>query len=129
MFASYTPSLLLRVSVAFVWLFLCFPQINFHPLYTESMLKRSGQDGEAQPAANGSSSSGGEAVVTAADIMGLLDQGLFLHEHGIESVLGGRASDATVLLAGLGGDIASTVAKELTFKGVAWERLLFCDYF
>uniref|UniRef100_A0A383VD77 FAD-binding FR-type domain-containing protein n=1 Tax=Tetradesmus obliquus TaxID=3088 RepID=A0A383VD77_TETOB len=103
--------------------------INFHPLYTESMLKSSSEDGEA-PAANGSSSSSGsDAVVTAADIMGLLDQGLFLHEHGIESVLGGRASDATVLLAGLGGDIASAVAKELTFKGVAWERLLFCDYF
>jgi hypothetical protein len=112
-------------------LFNCCLQINFHPLYTESMLKGSAQDGEDAATANGSSSSAatGDTVVTAADIMGLLDQGLFLHEHGIESVLGGRASDATVLLAGLGGDIASTVAKELTFKGVAWERLLFCDYF
>ncbi|KAF6262076.1 hypothetical protein COO60DRAFT_1699496 [Scenedesmus sp. NREL 46B-D3] len=105
--------------------------INFHPLYTESMLKGSAQDGEdAGNSSSGSSSSAaGDTAVTAADIMGLLDQGLFLHEHGIESVLGGRASDATVLLAGLRGDIASTVAKELTFKGVAWERLLFCDYF
>jgi hypothetical protein len=109
----------------------CHLQINFHPLYTESMLKGSAQDGEDATTANGSSSStaSGDTVVTAAAIMGMLDQGLFLHEHGIESVLGGRAADATVLLAGLGGDIASTVAKELTFKGVAWERLLFCDYF
>jgi predicted amino acid dehydrogenase len=61
--------------------------------------------------------------------MGLLEQGLFLHEHGLDSAIGGRASEATVLLAGMSGEIASTVAKELTFKGVVWDRMLFCDYF
>jgi hypothetical protein len=34
-----------------------------------------------------------------------------------------------VLLAGLPGDVASAVAKDLTFKGVRWERLLFCEFF
>jgi hypothetical protein len=110
-------------------------QVTFNPLYTETLQQRSASPGDAP--GNGSSSSGSSpsaaAVngehVTAEDIMGLLEQGLFLHEHGLESVIGGKASEATVLLAGLPGDVASTVAKELTFKGVAWERLLFCDYF
>jgi hypothetical protein len=124
-------------------------QVSFNPLYTEALLQRSASPGDAAPrAANGSSGSGSGSGsgssedaaaaasadaagddVTAEDILGLLEQGLFLHEHGLESVLGGKASEATVLLAGIRGDIASTVAKELTFKGVAWERLLFCDYF
>jgi hypothetical protein len=34
-----------------------------------------------------------------------------------------------VLLAGLSGDVASGVAKELTFRGMSWERLLFCEFF
>lgn len=107
--------------------------VVFNPLYTEMLLQRSASPGDK--AGNGSSGSSASAAaaaddeVTAEDIMGMLDQGLFLHEHGLESVIGGKASEATVLLAGLPGDIASTVAKELTFKGVAWERLLFCDYF
>jgi hypothetical protein len=101
-------------------------------LYTETLQQRSASPGDA-PTSNGSSSGASAAddadAVTAEDIMGLLEQGLFLHEHGLESAIGGKASEATVLLAGIPGDIASTVAKELTFKGVAWERLLFCDYF
>jgi hypothetical protein len=107
--------------------------VVFNPLYTETLLQRSASPGDK--AGNGSSGSSASAAaaaddeVTAEDIMGMLDQGLFLHEHGLESVIGGKASEATVLLAGLPGDIASTVAKELTFKGVAWERLLFCEYF
>jgi hypothetical protein len=107
-------------------------QVVFNPLYTEQLLPRSASPGD-QPT-NGGSSGGSSAAavgdtVTAEDIMGLLEQGLFLHEHGLESAIGGKASEVTVLLAGIPGDIASTVAKELTFKGVAWERLLFCDYF
>lgn len=105
-------------------------QINFNPLYTETLQQRSPSPGDKP--GNGSSASAAavkDDQVTAEDIMGLLEQGLFLHEHGLESAIGGKASEATVLLAGIPGDIASTVAKELTFKGVAWERLLFCDYF
>lgn len=110
-------------------------------MYTETLQQRSASPGgdaaAPAPPSNGSSGASasavgahdGDAVVTAEDIMGLLEQGLFLHEHGLESAIGGKASEATVLLAGIPGDIASTVAKELTFKGVAWERLLFCDYF
>lgn len=63
------------------------------------------------------------------DIMSLLDQGLFLHEHGLQGAIGGRPAECTVLLAGLSGDLANAVSKELTYKGVAWERLLFCDFF
>lgn len=104
----------------------CCLQVVFKPLYTEQLLPRSASPGD-QPTNGGSS--GSRDAVTAEDIMGLLEQGLFLHEHGLESAIGGKASEATVLLAGIPGDIASTVAKELTFKGVAWDRLLFCDYF
>lgn len=116
-------------------------QVSFNPLYTETLQQRSASpndDAPAPPTSNGSSgvasasaagAHDGDAAVTAEDIMGLLEQGLFLHEHGLESAIGGKASEATVLLAGIPGDMASKVAKELTFKGVAWERLLFCDYF
>eukprot|EP00879_Flechtneria_rotunda_P026571 GHRR01028343.1.p1 GENE.GHRR01028343.1~~GHRR01028343.1.p1 ORF type:complete len:111 (+),score=52.97 GHRR01028343.1:906-1238(+) len=110
--------------------------MSFNPLYTET-LQQAGDaidmpsNGNSKPSS--SSISGGSSlkadVVSAEDIMGLLEQGLFLHEHGLESAIGGKASEATVILAGLSGEVASTVAKELTFKGVAWERLLFCDYF
>lgn len=105
-------------------------QINFHPLYTETLQQRSASPGDKPGnGSNASAAAVNDDQVTAEDIMGLLEQGLFLHEHGLESAIGGKASEATVLLAGIPGDIASTVAKELTFKGVAWERLLFCDYF
>lgn len=117
----------------YVCFLLCTSQVNFTPLYTETLMKNKvlEPDGPGSgQAGNGSSSAAASSdTVTAEDINGLLEQALYLHEHGIESVLGGRPSEATVLLAGLSGDIASTVAKELTFKGVAWERLLFCDYF
>jgi hypothetical protein len=107
--------------------------VVFNPLYTETLQQRSGSPGDepanGQGGGSASASAMSDSQVTAEDIMGLLEQGLFLHEHGLESAIGGKASEATVLLAGIPGDIASTVAKELTFKGVAWDRLLFCDYF
>lgn len=110
------------------------PQVSFNPLYTETLLQRSASPGDAPANGSSSGSNGPSAAVddeqvSAEDILGMLEQGLFLHEHGLESAIGGKASEATVLLAGIRGDVASTVAKELTFKGVAWERLLFCDYF
>ena len=46
------------------------------------------------------------------DIMGLLEQGLFLHEHGLDSAIGGKASEATVLLAGMSGEIASHTVQQ-----------------
>jgi hypothetical protein len=119
--------------------------IMFQPLYTSS-LKQGGM-GVGEGGSNGSSSSssgqggngaGGEPAasssdissdVSSADIMGLLESGLFLHEHGLEGAIGCKPADCTVLLAGLSGSVASAVAKELTFKGVSWERLLFADYF
>jgi hypothetical protein len=123
--------------------------VTFHPLYTEALLGSTTApplEQQLQPPTppgrgnGGSAGAGGanggdaaaaaaEAGVSAADIMGLLDQGLFLQEHGIEGAIGGPASEAAVLLAGVGGALGSAIAKELTFKGVAWERLLFCDYF
>jgi len=56
-------------------------------------------------------------------------QGLFVHAGGFEGAIGGRPAETTVLLAGLSGDVASAVAKELVFRGVSWERLLFCEFF
>jgi len=111
-----------------------YHQVSFNPLYTETLLQRSASPGDAPANGSSSGSNGPSAAVddeqvSAEDILGMLEQGLFLHEHGLESAIGGKASEATVLLAGIRGDVASTVAKELTFKGVAWERLLFCDYF
>jgi len=120
--------------------------ISFNPLYTESLSKGSsgiplasidsssvnGSSSKAVKAGagdNGSSSSDVGMDVSNEDIRDLLDQGLFLHEHGLEGAIGCRPSECTVLLSGLSGDVASAVAKELTFKGVSWERLLFVDYF
>lgn len=117
--------------------------VAFHPLYTEGVLGGSGSgsngssSADAAAAAGGAGASAGEGsggaddgeAVGADDIISLLEQGLFLRERGLEGAIGGRAAEATVLLAGMSGDVASAVAKELTFKGVAWERLLFCDYF
>lgn len=111
-----------------MWLCLALLQVNFTPLYTESLLNNRVTEPDG-PGTSGNGAVPERETVTAEDINGLLEQALYLHEHGIESVIGGRPSEATVLLAGLSGDIASTVAKDLTFKGVAWERLLFSDYF
>jgi hypothetical protein len=105
-------------------------QIDFRPLYCESL--QSG-DSPNSPRANGSgdggAGNGAPGEPSQEDIMGLLDQGLFLNVGGLEGAIGGRPAETTVLLAGLTGDVASSVAKELTFKGVQWERLLFCEFF
>jgi hypothetical protein len=122
--------------------------ITFNPLYTESLIngsseippasvdsssvngsKSSSKAGKSTIGDNGSSSSDVGMDVSHEDIRDLLEQGLFLHEHGLEGAIGCRPSECTVLLSGLSGDVASAVAKELTFKGVSWERLLFVDYF
>ena len=40
-----------------------------------------------------------------------------------------RPTQCAVMLAGLTGDIASSMTKQLAQRGVAHERILFCDYF
>eukprot|EP00877_Chromochloris_zofingiensis_P009122 jgi/Chrzof1/4463/Cz14g14060.t1 len=112
--------------------------ICFHPLYMDVLLQpdhssintdsSSGNGSVPVDVAAGSSSDVSERA-RKEDIMSLLDQGLFLHEHGLQGAIGGRPAECTVLLAGLSGDLANAVSKELTYKGVAWERLLFCDFF
>lgn len=97
--------------------------IDFRPLYSEVLL---GGDSPNSPRANGGD--GGEDA-GQEDITSLLDQGLFVHAGGFEGAIGGRPAETTVLLAGLSGDVASAVAKELVFRGVSWERLLFCEFF
>ncbi|KIY96852.1 hypothetical protein MNEG_11111 [Monoraphidium neglectum] len=99
--------------------------VDFRPLYTESLLPDSPRASPAG-AANGGAD---EADAGQEDVTGLLEQGLFLNVGGLEGAVGGRPSECTVLLAGLSGDVASAVAKELTFKGMLWERLLFCEFF
>lgn len=44
-------------------------------------------------------------------------------------VTGGPSSRVCVLLAGLPGDLASAVAKQLSAKGVDYTHILFSDYF
>ena len=41
----------------------------------------------------------------------------------------GPASDVTVLLSGVSGELAAQLTKRLSAKGVEHERILFCDYF
>jgi hypothetical protein len=112
-------------------------QVDFRPLYTETLREGDSPDSPRSPGANrggngsggGGGGGGGGGEPSQEDIMGLLDQGLFLNVGGLEGAIGGRPAETTVLLAGLSGDVASSVAKELVFKGVQWERLLFCEFF
>lgn len=60
-------------------------------------------------------------------VLELLDKALFLREGGFDSM--GRAGEVCVLMSGLSGEVASQVTKRLTAKGVAHERMLYCDYF
>ena len=41
----------------------------------------------------------------------------------------GPASEVTVLLSGVSGELAAQLTKRLSAKGVEHERILFCDYF
>lgn len=91
--------------------------VQFIPLYRNNT------------SAGGDGATSASASQEAAEVLDLLDRGLFLHEHGIEGTIGGRAGDCSVLLAGVSGGVASGITKELTAKGVAMERMLFCDYF
>ena len=53
------------------------------------------------------------------------------HNHAYNHVHSGlgRANEASVLMSGLSGEVASQVTRRLTAKGVTHERMLFCDYF
>lgn len=100
--------------------------VDFRPLYTEALL---GGGSPNSPRAGAGPGNGGGEDAGHDDIMAILEQGLFINQGGLEGAVGGRPAECTVLLAGLSGDVASAVAKELTFKGMLWERLLFCEFF
>ncbi|GBF91942.1 hypothetical protein Rsub_04666 [Raphidocelis subcapitata] len=109
--------------------------VDFRPLYTESLLKGDSPESPRAAAAPAPSNGGAAAAAAAAedaaqaDIMALLEQGLFLNAGGLAGAVGGRPAETTVLLAGLSGEVASAVARELVFTGVQWERMLFCEFF
>jgi hypothetical protein len=72
---------------------------------------------------------GGESVDgEAAAIADLIEQALFVRPGGLQGALGGAPQEATALLAGLPGKVASAVSRELSYKGVPRERLLFVDF-
>eukprot|EP00798_Chlamydomonas_sp_ICE-L_P031293 gene31293-6441_t len=60
-------------------------------------------------------------------VLDALDKAMFLREGGFDSL--GTARGASILIAGLSGEVSSQIAKRLTTKGVAHERILFCDFF
>ncbi|EFJ41106.1 hypothetical protein VOLCADRAFT_107842 [Volvox carteri f. nagariensis] len=97
-----------------------------------------GQGGDVS--SSGSSSGGVTVYGTSGDLdhgrcMDLLQLALFAQEGGFEGkygcVCGGSSSRCSFLLAGLPGDMASTLAKQLSAKGVAYEHILFAqsDFF
>ncbi|KAG2429604.1 hypothetical protein HXX76_010837 [Chlamydomonas incerta] len=81
----------------------------------------------------GSSSGGGDgsSELDAGRAMELLQFGLFMGEGGFDGVCGGSAGSASFLLAGLPGELASGLAKQLSAKGVAYDHILFAqsDFF
>jgi hypothetical protein len=93
------------------------------------------EERRVQPSEFSSSSSGeGSNTNDAADqkqaaaIADLIEQALFVRAGGLEGALGGAPQEATALLAGLPGKVASAVSRELSYKGVPRERLLFVDF-
>jgi len=101
------------------------PGVRFQTLYTES---NGAGAAPASPSA-GDGSAAAAAASAAEQVFNMLDMGLFLHANGLEGAIGARPAEATVVLAGVSGGLASQIANELCFKGVARERLLFCDFF
>ncbi|KAG1680727.1 hypothetical protein FOA52_008059 [Chlamydomonas sp. UWO 241] len=82
--------------------------VSFSPLYTEVY--------DPEDPAN------------ASEVLGLLDQALFLREGGFAGIAG-SVKDVNVVLAGMGREMANQVSKRLHAKGVEHERMLFCDFF
>lgn len=106
--------------------------VRFNPLYTEAAMEVATPDSPMSAALSGdsgesSSSAGG--VASNEQVLAMLDSALFVRANGLQGALGARPADATVVLAGVSGTLASSIANELSFKGVARERLLFCDFF
>lgn len=62
-------------------------------------------------------------------LQALLTREVFHGHPGGLSELAGRPDNATALLAGLPGEVASGLSKELSRHGLHSERVLFCDYF
>lgn len=119
--------------------------VRFTPIYTgEAQAGSAGSSngaaggGSADPdrplvlpgdAGSSASSGGGSAAMPAQQVLRLLDQALFLRPGGLGGAAGGPPGQATVLMAGLPGETASSLAKMLAQAGVQNERMLFCDYF
>ncbi|GIL87393.1 hypothetical protein Vretimale_1684 [Volvox reticuliferus] len=108
--------------------------MRLRPLYTNPS---AGIDDDAIVSGNGSSSGGEGSPASPAVVldhercMELLQLALFAQEGGFEAVCGGPSSRCSFLLAGLPGDLASALAKQLSAKGVQYEHILFAqsDFF
>lgn len=85
-------------------------QVDFKPLYT----------GDGNATSNGHGSH--------ASLLPLLQQALF-ESPGLSAVVGGDPAECSVLLAGVSGEVASIVCRDLASRRVARERMLFCDFF
>ncbi|KAG2438333.1 hypothetical protein HYH02_011029 [Chlamydomonas schloesseri] len=105
--------------------------MRLRPLYTNP---NANVDDEAV-VGNGHGSGSGEQQqqqqLDAGRAMDLLQVGLFMGEGGFDGICGGSASSACFMLAGLPGDMASSLAKQLSAKGVAYDHILFAqsDFF
>jgi len=111
--------------------------VRFRPLF----LRPPGEEGEeggghesgggargAEPGAAEGEGGGGGGGGDAAAIASLIEQALFLQPGGLAGALGGSPQEATALLAGLPGKAASAVSRELSYKGLPRDRLLFVDF-
>jgi hypothetical protein len=108
--------------------------VRFTPLFLKA--PGGGGDGGGGDGGGGDGGGGGgedgaddqQQHQAAAAIADLIEQALFVRAGGLEGALGGAPQEATALLAGLPGKVASAVSRELSFKGVPRERLLFVDF-
>jgi hypothetical protein len=105
--------------------------VRFSPLFLDPP-GGGGADDVAREVASQPSEFGragrGDGGGEAAAIADLIEQALFVRPGGLEGALGGAPQEAAALLAGLPGKVASAVSRELSYKGVPRERLLFVDF-
>ncbi|GLC44271.1 hypothetical protein PLESTF_000338200 [Pleodorina starrii] len=111
--------------------------MRLRPLYTNPGAEVN-DDAVVGPSSDGNGAEGGASHPSpgAAELdhgrcMELLQLALFAQEGGFEGLCGGSSARCSFLLAGLPGDLASAVAKQLSAKGVAYEHILFAqsDFF